>query len=281
MRSEQEMTRLILDTARNDERIRAVIMCGSRADRNAPRDIYQDYDIVYLVRDVAPFYDNDEWVKDTFGAPAIMQKPESVTLIPPANDGTYAYLMLFPDGNRIDLTVKRAGGFTPDGEPAVVLLDKDGILSDLSYDEHCFDVKAPSEKHYADCCNEFYWCMNNVAKGIARGEVPYAMEMLNVIVRGMLDLMTGWYIGAHHNFSVSPGKMGKYFGRYLPAELYGMYLRTYSTAAPEDMWNACFVMCELFGTLAVTVAEKLGFSYNKSDEQGIIAYMTAVRGGKL
>ncbi len=42
MRSEQEMHELIASIARNDERIRAAIMNGSRADPNAPRDLFQD-----------------------------------------------------------------------------------------------------------------------------------------------------------------------------------------------------------------------------------------------
>ena len=46
MRSEQEMLDLILDTARRDDRIRAVIMNGSRANPNAPRDMFQDFDVV-------------------------------------------------------------------------------------------------------------------------------------------------------------------------------------------------------------------------------------------
>ena len=54
MRSEQEMLDLILETARNDERIRAVIMNGSRANPNALRDPFQDFDIVYLVTETAP-----------------------------------------------------------------------------------------------------------------------------------------------------------------------------------------------------------------------------------
>ena len=36
MRSEEEMLTLIIETAREDERIRAVIMNGSRAKPNAP-----------------------------------------------------------------------------------------------------------------------------------------------------------------------------------------------------------------------------------------------------
>jgi aminoglycoside 6-adenylyltransferase len=50
MRSEQEMLYLIVSTAANDDRIRAVIMTGSRANPNAPRDCFQDFDIVYIAR---------------------------------------------------------------------------------------------------------------------------------------------------------------------------------------------------------------------------------------
>ena len=46
MRSEQEMLDLIVGIAREDKCIRAVIMNGSRANPNAPRDFFQDFDIV-------------------------------------------------------------------------------------------------------------------------------------------------------------------------------------------------------------------------------------------
>lgn len=42
MRSESEMLQLICDFARNDERIRAVMMNGSRANPAAAKDIFQD-----------------------------------------------------------------------------------------------------------------------------------------------------------------------------------------------------------------------------------------------
>ena len=48
MRTEQEMFELILNTAKADERIRAVYMNGSRTNVNVPKDIFQDYDIVYV-----------------------------------------------------------------------------------------------------------------------------------------------------------------------------------------------------------------------------------------
>ena len=55
MRTEREMTALILGVAEQDARVRAVFMNDSRANPNAPRDIFQDYDIVYVVEETASF----------------------------------------------------------------------------------------------------------------------------------------------------------------------------------------------------------------------------------
>ncbi|MBR3842430.1 MAG: aminoglycoside 6-adenylyltransferase, partial [Christensenellaceae bacterium] len=55
MRSESEMMSLIMGFAERDERVRAVYMNGSRTNPNAPKDIFQDYDIVYVVRNFEEF----------------------------------------------------------------------------------------------------------------------------------------------------------------------------------------------------------------------------------
>lgn len=55
MRSEKTLYDLILSFARHNDAIRAVWMNGSRANPNAPKDILQDFDIVYAVTDIGPF----------------------------------------------------------------------------------------------------------------------------------------------------------------------------------------------------------------------------------
>ena len=75
MRKEQEVMDLILDVAKADERIRAVLLAGSRANPEVPKDIYQDYDITYFVEDITPFYNNPVWVEERFGKLLIMQMP--------------------------------------------------------------------------------------------------------------------------------------------------------------------------------------------------------------
>ena len=103
------MLDLILDTARRDERVRAVIMNGSRVNPNAPRDRFQDFDIIYLVSDVAAVKADPSWI-DCFGERMILQLPDDMVDPPPEPGFHYAYLMQFADGNRIDLSCSRWTG---------------------------------------------------------------------------------------------------------------------------------------------------------------------------
>jgi len=278
MRTPEEMLTLILNVAKKDERIRAVSMGGSRANKDCSVDVYQDFDIVFFVKDVAPFWDNEEWIAEKFGKPALLHKPDSMELIPPDNDGNYAYLMIFPDGNRIDLQFT-SWPYDDDGEPMLLLLDKDGTFPKIQIAEDYWYIKRPTAKQFADCCNEFHWCLNNVAKGIARDELPYALEMLNHYIRDMLMIMLEWYVGMNHDFMVSTGKCGKYFKKYLPKTIYEKFMETYSNAEYDSVWKAAFDALYLFGNVAREIAAKLEFTYDESEEKGIENYMKQVKSG--
>ena len=61
-------------------------------------------------------------------------------------------------------------GYEDDGEPVLLLLDKDGTFPKIQIAEDYWYIKRPTVSIFADCCNEFHWCLNNVAKGIARSD---------------------------------------------------------------------------------------------------------------
>jgi len=275
MRTPEEILKLVLNIANEDDNIRAVLMTGSRANPDCPVDIYQDFDIVYFVKDIKTYWDNDAWIEDKFGKPSFMQKPESMSLIPPDNNGNYAYLMMFPDGNRIDLQITKEL-YVDDGEPAILLLDKDGTFPKINVAKDYWYIEKPNQKFFSDCCNEFHWCLNNVAKGIAREELSYAMEQFQN-VRDMLMKMLEWYIGVNNDFAVSAGKSGKYFKKFLPEDIYLKFTKTYSDADYEHMWEAAFEMLYLFDDVAKVVAEQMSFFYNEDEAAGIERYMKMVK----
>ena len=279
MRSERDMYALIINTARNDERIRAVILNGSRANPNAPGDIFQDYDIVYIVSEVLSFKHDPDWI-GRFGEIMIVQVPDEMLDPPPGDDDSFTYLMQFTDGNRIDLNlypITKLNLLERDSL-SVVLLDKDGLLKPFApASESDYLPQPPTFKEYADCCNEFWWVCPYVAKGLWREEMIYARYMLDQFAREQLMKMLSWHIGVKIRFLRNPGKFGKYFQQYLEPDLWDMLLKTYSAASHDRTWEALITMGDLFRLAAVEVGEHFGYTYPHSDDQRVSAHLRHVR----
>jgi aminoglycoside 6-adenylyltransferase len=279
MRSELEMYDLILTVASADDRIRAVILNGSRANPNAAPDIFQDFDIIYLVTELAPFFNNTKWI-ERFGELMILQMPDLMEDPPGLSKINFTYLMQFTDGNRIDLGIfplDRLEEMEADSL-SLVLLDKDGILQTLPPPtESDYLPKAPTSEEYKHCCNEFWWVSPYVAKGLWRGEIIYAKEMLDQVLREQLMKMTTWYVGAKTRFSKNPGKCGKYLKQYLEPELWDMLLSTYSDGGYAKTWQALFTMSDLFRIMAIQVGEHFMFEYPFNDDERVSAHLRHVK----
>ncbi len=284
MRNESEMMELLMNVATNDERIRAAWIEGSRCNPNAPKDIFQDYDVEFIVNDTKPFREDKAWI-DQFGERLYMQYPEENVCYGDEADPEkcYGWLMQFSDGVRLDLHVCTLEDKLPifqHDRMYRILLDKDNCLPQLAEDQlsDCeFWVKKPSENEFSCTCNEFWWCMNNVAKGMWRNEIPYVMDMLNNVIRPQLFRMMAWKIGIQTDFSVSIGKSGKYMYRWLNAEMYQRYLKTYSDAQKYKIWRSVYVMCDLVDEIAAEISQKLKFPYNAEEAKNSRAYLEHVQ----
>ncbi len=281
MRTEQEMLDLILTYAKNNDNIRAVVLNGSRANPNAPKDIFQDFDIACLVNDVKPYMRNKS-IPPRFGEILILQEPEDMQEPPAENDGRYTYLMQFKDGNRIDLSFDPPELFKPviDDSLTVVLLDKDGILNNVPpSSDRDYLPKPPTAKQFGDCCNEFWWVSVYVAKGLWRNELTNAKHIQDVYVREQLMKMLVWYFGIKTNFQKAAGKSGKYIRGNVESEVWVELEKTYSDADFEHIWESLFAMGDLFRQLAKSVANHFGFQYHQQEDDNVSDYTQ--RGHKL
>ena len=279
MRSEKEMLELLLKTAEEDDGVLAVFLNGSRTNKNVPRDIFQDYDVVFVVKDTSKYIENQEWI-NVFGERLYMQKPEELDM----NLGkkidlkkSYGYLIQLADGNRIDLHVlnmEYAKEVVLEDKLTKVLLDKNNILPDIPppSDENYW-VKRPTALEYEACCNEFWWCLNNVAKGLWREEILYVMDMIDHHIRPELKIMVTWYAGIKTNFSLSVGKSGKYLSKYIPEDIWKRFLSTYVVAEVNAVWTAVFHMCNLFEDIAEVVGRELNFTYDKSQAENSVMFL--------
>ncbi|MDA2311830.1 aminoglycoside 6-adenylyltransferase [Bacillus cereus group sp. MYBK35-2] len=280
MRTEKEMIDLIMNTAKEDERIRAVIMNGSRVNPNVKKDCFQDFDIIYAVKDIRSFTSNHNWIH-RFGEIMIVQMPEEMSLIPADEDGKFPYLMQFMDGNRIDLTlvpVELINNFVRQDSLSKLLLDKDNCMEGFPpASDKDYLIKKPTEKEFLDCCNEFWWCSTNVAKGLWREELSYVKGMLDGPVRDMLIVMLEWHIGMKTDFIVNVGKFGKHFEKYIEKDMWVQFKRTFSNAEYENIWESFFVMGNLFREVANEIANAYGYPYPQGDDDRVTSYLKHVK----
>lgn len=258
MRTENEVYDLILDIAKNDVRIKAVYMNGSRTNDNVPKDIFQDYDIVYVVEDTKSFIEDKDWI-GIFGEILYMQYPDENPNYPSDKKNSYGYLMQFTDGIRIDLMVQSvnyARNHIKDDKLCRILLDKENILPEMEDATDCqYWVKKPTKEQYLAACNEFWWCTNNIAKGLWREEIPYVQDMTNYVVRPQLIRMLDWKAGILTGWTVSTGKSSKYLYRWLPEEEWQRLLSTYFDGNVGNAWKSVLGMCELFRDVAQFVGK--------------------------
>jgi aminoglycoside 6-adenylyltransferase len=307
MRTEQEMLRVIMKIATEDERIRAAYMHGSRANPKAETDKYSDYDIVFVVPETASFIKDKDWL-NYFGDIAFVfegYRNENKFRMKEINDLSCRYVwgMLFKDGNRIDLMIEiREEAMNHRhirDKPTVVLLDKDNCLSDTftstsgevysagesNKSNHEYKEEYKNGDKYAACCSGFWWFLNDFAKAVAREQFTY-----NALIRLTLNQMIDWYIGIQTDFSVLRDltetievieKDDEYYKKYLSAELYDLYAKTHSEGSSENFWNAIFSTCELFSKIAPGVGVYFGFSYNKQEENSMMGYLNQVKNGNI
>ncbi|MBO0475065.1 aminoglycoside 6-adenylyltransferase [Enterococcus sp. DIV0840] len=275
MRTEEEMFRLILDTAKNDPTVLAVGMNGSRTNKQVPKDSFQDYDIVYIVESVDAFVKDQSWI-NRFGPRLIMQTPEDMVLFPPTRNGRFTYLMLFEDGNRIDLTLcpkEQANTWNEGDRLAEILLDKEQLLPKLTEaTDQDYWVKRPSQSEFLDCCNEFWWVSTYVVKGLCRNELFYAADHLNENCRKELLRLLSWQVGADHDYHFSVGKNYKYLPDYLTNEQYEAVLKTMDVSSISLAWSALIALQKQFDDYAWNFSQKNGLVYDRKTAEKVMKY---------
>lgn len=259
-----------MDFAEMDERVRVVGMNGSRTNDRVKKDLFQDYDIVYIVKDMSSFIKNKDWI-DYFGKRLILQTPEAMTLYPATLGNWFSYLMLFEDGNRIDLMLiplEELDAYLGDDSLTKILLDKDDRIREKPIpNDRDYHVKKPSAAEFDDCCNEFWWVTTYVAKGLCRKEFLFAADHFEKIVRKELFRMLEWKVGVETNFQLSVGKSHKYLDKYVSKDVWNRILTTYKLDSITACWDALYIAIQLFRETSIELAKNFGYHYPDYDEK--------------
>ena len=263
-RSEAQMLRLILQTAKS-LKVEAVAMSGSRTDAKAPKDEFQDYDVVYIVDDFDNLTSDLSWLNQ-FGKRIIEQE---VSL-----GNRCLYLMLFEDGNRIDLSlcpkeyiqewVDSEAGFT-------VLEDPENLFEPYFPNPERYWIISATEMDFKNSCNEFWWVSAYVVKGICRHQVIYATDHLYGICQQELLKLLAWQVAADKGM-VDIGKNYKYLFQYLPAEKEKEFTALLDFFDQKSLTKSLLATMNFFHKEAQAFSLKTGFQYDKVTAEKMIEY---------
>ena len=258
------MLSLLIKIAKN-LKVKAVALSGSRTDTKAPKDEFQDYDVVYVVDDFDNLTSDLSWL-DYFGKRIIEQE---VVL-----DHRRLYLMLFEDGNRIDLTlclkdhiqewVDSEAGFT-------VLEDPEHLFEPYSQNLERYWTSPASAIEFEKVCNEFWWVSAYVVKGICRKQVIYATDHLYGICQQEFLKILAWQVASARG-KVDIGKNYKYLFQYLPAEKEKEFSNLLDFLSIEKLSQSLLATMKFFHQEAQSLAQAMGFDYDKEVAEKMIEY---------
>ena len=264
MRTEPEILDLIFQTAKTLQ-VEAVAMSGSRTNSQAPQDEFQDYDLVYVVDDIDNLTSDLSWL-DLFGKRIIEQEV--------GFGHRRLFLMLFEDGNRIDLTlcpkdhiqewVDSEAGFT-------VFEDPEHLFEPYSQNLERYWTNSATEKDFERVCNEFWWVSAYVVKGICRNQLIYATDHLYGICQQEFLKILAWQVASDRG-RVDVGKNYKYLFNYLPAEKEKEFTALLDFFDQKSLTKSLLATMNFFHKEAQVFSLKTGFQYDKVTAEKMIEY---------
>ena len=264
MRTEPEMLDLILQTAKVLQ-VDAVAMSGSQTNSQAPKDEFQDYDLVYVVDDLDNLTNDLSWL-DQFGNRMIEQE---VRL-----GHRRLFLMLFQDGNRIGLTLcpkEHIQEWVDSEATYTVLEDKKGLFESYSPNPQRYWISPATEKDFEKSCDEFWWVSTYVVKGICRNQVIYATDHLYSICQQELLKVLAWQVASDRG-TVDIGKNYKYLFNYLPDEKEKEFSNLLDFASLDKITQTLFATMSIFHREAQDLAQKIGLDYDREMAEKMIDY---------
>jgi aminoglycoside 6-adenylyltransferase len=283
--SEMSVIDQLIEWADQQPSVRAMLLTSSRAVPNAQLDVLSDYDVILVVRDVEPFYEDRSWLQSFGPVLAVYRDP----LEPYLGFLQAGYVTQYESGLKIDFRVWPVALLQrivdepqlPDELDAGyrILLEKEHLTDALKQPTFAAYIpKPPTLDRYQEIIELFYLDAAYVAKFLWRGDVLAAKHVLdNYIKQDYLRPMLEWRIEIDHNWSVKPGPYMRGLQRWLRRDLWNELKTTYTGAVLEDNWDALDKTVVLFRSVASEVGASLGYPYPRDLDRGALAYLDKVK----
>lgn len=278
---------MLLEWAKSQDGIRAVLLTSTRAIPGAFIDILSDYDVILILNDIHPFVSDRSWL-GAFGEvlvaywdpvhPDLEFGLEHCSNVIQYRNGLKLDFTLWPTSllQRIaampSLPAELDAGYR-------ILLDKDHLTdSMLAPTGRAYVPKPPTQETYLLLINDFLSDAPYVAKCLWRDELMPAKwcldyDMKHVYLRPMLE----WLVEINHDWSIPAGFLGKGLKKHLPSEVWSALEQTYAGADIADNWTALHCTLDLFRSISRQVGAALGYVYPEQLHSRVVDFVGSLR----
>jgi len=263
----------ILKWAEKEEKVRGVVLVGSRAIDQA--DKLSDFDISVFVSDTESFLHDDQWVKDIANV-WVYSSDKYIW----ENVDVPTRLVIYEGGIKVDYSlwnktiVSRLSQSDFYDTGYKVLLDKDKLFENLRKITPTPRIKEkPSEEEFIHVVKEYWFEAYHVAKYLKREDLWLVKFRDYGSVKYYLLEMMEWYMLAKNNWDYDVKWDGKRIKKWLDKDVYDDLFKVFAHFDAEDSWNALVENNKLFSKLAKQTAQHLHYHY-PSDVDGNITKFT-------
>lgn len=273
------MIQKIIDWAKKEKSIRALVLTGSRAkDKNV--DAFSDYDISVFATNSDAFTRDLGWLGKM--GKVWVSIPEKITL----KKKVYpTRLVIFEKGIKADFAfftvdllkeyVKSKSLPEDFNRGYKIILSKDGIAEKLQQPAFKgFKNKIPSEKEYLALVEEFWFEVYHVAKYLKREDLWVAKARDADIKHRLLLKMIEWHAAAKQQLDYTPNSMGKRMESWVEPKIWKAMQGIFAHFDSKDSWKCLIHSLDLFRQLSLETAHLWNFTYPYQIDKAMTQYIT-------
>lgn len=278
----------VMEWARREDTVRAVLLGGSRAADPDGVDALSDYDVMLVLSEPGTFAADADWT-ERFGD-VLVELPQRFD---PPWKHIETRLVQYRDGTKVDFSFSSTEdlerivreGALPDWLDAgyEILVDKDETASELpapSGEAHVPDRPAPEE--FEALAEEFWWETLYVAKNLVRDEVLAARYSLESVIRyELLVPALEWLVQVDRGWSQPVGPYGRGLEDLLPDGVWHQVQPTMAGAEPSKHWDALMATTRVFRRAMQSVAADVGVSYPDDLDRDVCERLEELRHGDV
>lgn len=278
MRENTKIMNLILNIAKEDYRIRAAFLTGSKVNPLEKRDDMQDYDVIYCVTEVEDFSVDSSFLEKL--DPIFVYSPEVAKKQVKEVKKEVNYNILLEDGVKIDIRfypVDKITELVSTNTLLSLLMDKDNLIKQLPMSSDVsLRTMRPTKNEFEQTIYEFFLNIIETLPYLYRYQYVGATLAYRKVEDSLLKMLS-WYIGYTKDYKINFGKDYKNIEVYIEEDHKEIFFDSITYTDIESLWKAVFASLSYFRKLGLAMAERLNFPYPKQTDVSLVKYVREIR----